>query len=117
MKRFFALALLLLATALLSACPEDTPTFDDIYPAAESLQRKTSEAADSAGEEVNKVFTFEYRVLDIPQAASRAHIERELNAAGQEMWECFDMKEYGDSFRFFCKRRPKTYLRYIPRLF
>jgi len=70
--------------------------------------------------EVKKLSQFEYRVFEMPVDSSNEDFESELNALGQERWECFDVKplvseeEGTGSFLFFCKRRPFTPLKFVP---
>lgn len=71
----------------------------------------------SAGEEVEKLFTFQYKIFELKRSGTPEQMESELNAAGQEGWECFDTNVEKDLIQFFCKRRPKTYLRYLPKMF
>jgi len=68
-------------------------------------------------EEVEKLFVFEYLVSDAPPQSSTAELQETLTKLGQERWECFHIERTAETLRIFCKRRPKTYLRYIPRVF
>ena len=74
-----------------------------------------SDLGNQASGEVEKLFIFEYKVFDLKKEESTQSIEEELNRLGKERWQCFHVEPLEKDFRFFCKRRPKTYLRYIPR--
>ncbi len=81
-----------------------------LAPEAEALQEK-------AGGELDKLFVFEYRVEEIQRNASKDEMEEILGRLGKERWDCFHIQPEGDALRLFCKRNPKTYLKYIPRIF
>ena len=114
---------------LLSACePENQPSIDSIAEELRSTLSKAKEAVkglepvgsdvqNSAKEEVAKLFVFEYRVLNFSKSTPTSEIELEMNKMGKEMWECFDVVPMKDSVQIFCKRRPKTPLRFIPKVF
>ena len=70
-----------------------------------------------ASSELEKLFTFEYKVVDLPSKASSVDLEKKLKKLGAERWECFSIRQISDKIQIACKRRPKTYLRYIPRVF
>ena len=70
-----------------------------------------------AAKELEKLFLFEYKVIELGQKESSERIEAELGALGKDRWDCFHVEPSGSTLRVFCKRAPKTYLRYIPRMF
>ncbi len=74
------------------------------------IQTRTSE-------EFEKLFIFEYKVKELPIAATSASIEAELTLLGSDRWECYAVQTFDDHLRLFLKRRPESYLRYIPRVF
>lgn len=76
----------------------------------------TSTGNELATKEVEKLFTFEYRVEELNNTLSPEEMQEKLQELGQDRWECFHAEPQAKSLRFFCKRRPKTYLRYIPKL-
>ena len=84
--------------------------FSDHTPSTNEVTQKTST-------ELNKLFAFEYRVIEIPADMPPIEVEKRLNGAGQERWECFNSCKSEGHVRFYCKRRPESYLRYIPRFF
>ena len=68
-------------------------------------------------EELGKIFSFEYKILDIKDDPLAAEIEATLNVLGRERWECFAVQPVGSGIRLFLRRRPASYLQYIPRVF
>jgi hypothetical protein len=81
-------------------------------PHGDALQAKTKE-------EVDKLFRWEYRVIDLPAELSAEEMEKRLAALGSEGWECFSILPAPSSTRTICKRRPKsaiTYLKFLPGL-
>lgn len=82
----------------------------------DGLAPQTQEMGEATSQELEKLFTFEYKVVEFAKDAPGVEIERELQGLGQDRWECFAAETNGRDLRVFCKRRPRTYLRYIPRL-
>ena len=81
-------------------------------PHGEVLQDKTKD-------EVEKLFRWEYRVVDIEASDSAADFEKQLMELGNEGWECFSIAPVVNATRVTCKRRPRsalTYLKLIPGL-
>ncbi|MDZ4785729.1 MAG: hypothetical protein SGJ02_06610 [bacterium] len=70
-----------------------------------------------AKNEVDKVFNVEYNVLEIDDLGDTAHINSALNKAGLDRWECFGFEHVGNKYRFFCKRKPQSVLRFLARNF
>ena len=82
----------------------------EISPSKEEIKSLTTD-------ELNKLSAFEYHVAEIKRDLSIEELEKELSALGLERWECFEIEQLEKSYRIFCRRRPQTYLRYIPRMF
>lgn len=83
-----------------------------IAPHSEELQARTKE-------EVDKLFRWEYKVVDLPSGTSATDLEKRLAELGTEGWECFSIIPSPENTRATLKRRPKsalTYLKYIPGL-
>lgn len=120
---------LLLLTLVLIGCEGETPhidrlqfeelgrKLDGLVQQAEQQVRRAPEVkeqvTDAAGEEVEKLFTFEYRVFDLPRDAAAPEVENRLATLGADRWECFHVEPLATELRVFCKRRPKTPLRYL----
>ena len=128
-KASLAFALALLTAVFLSACESGKPPAEleslnsqlkDFLKKAEQkiegLTPETRGVSEATSQEVEKLFTFEYKVVEFKTEASSQEIEARLQALGQDRWECFSSEGSSRSLRIFCRRRPKTYLRYIPRL-
>lgn len=80
------------------------------------LGRGSGSVQKLAGDEVEKLFIFEYELVSVPIDSSKAVLESTLQEMGKERWDCFHTERLKKELVFFCKRRPKTYLRYIPSL-
>lgn len=133
MKIRYPLALLL---ALLSACQQDEPssqakglsegfsrTLDEVQrmvdqytPPRERIVAETERATAAAGGELEKLFNWEYHVASLDTDAEPEVVQRELSKLGKERWECFAATTQFNSIQILCKRRPKTYLRYLEHL-
>ena len=112
-KTTFILLLLILSYSFLS-CKSSADKIggliDDIKPHKEELEKKTTE-------EISKLSTFEYKVAEFKSNITNEELQTKLEELGQERWDCFHVERQTFTLTFFCKRRPKTYLRYIPKLF
>lgn len=84
-------------------------TLDSITPDRDDLTEK-------AQEEIMKLHAFEYKVTDLPPEASLEELQEELSALGRERWDCFSVVQGASSARLLCKRRPSSYLRYVPHM-
>lgn len=79
-------------------------------PHGEVLQERTKE-------EVEKLFRWEYRVIELEATLPAPDFEKRLSELGNEGWECFDIATVSTATRVTCKRRPRsalTYLKFIP---
>ncbi|MEY4700051.1 MAG: hypothetical protein RL326_238 [Pseudomonadota bacterium] len=79
-------------------------------PHTDAVQAKTKE-------ELDKLFRWEYKVVEVPITTDTAALQAQLSALGEENWEVVDMSVYGQLNRITCKRRPSSaigYLKYIP---
>ncbi len=63
--------------------------------------------------ELEKLNTFEYVVKSFSDKLSDTELSTELATLGKEGWECFNVSQASENYRVWCKRRPKTYLRYL----
>jgi hypothetical protein len=85
---------------------------ETVRPHTEAVQAKTKE-------ELDKLFRWEYKVVDIPLATDAASLQAQLSALGEENWEVLNMTTTDHVNRIICKRRPTSaigYLKYIPGL-
>lgn len=83
---------------------------DELTPSKERISSETSE-------EFAKLNRFEYKVVEFDKSLPAAELESKLGELGNEAWECFHITTGEKILTVFCKRRPKTYLRYVPRMF
>jgi hypothetical protein len=91
-------------------------TLNDTRKTIESLGPRSDELQKSATEEVEKLFTFEYHVAEFPIEEKKDVLNDELAKLGKERWDCFHIEPRKEVIRLYCKRRPKSYLRYIPKV-
>lgn len=72
-----------------------------------------------AREEVDKLMQVEYLVEELPANISGANLQSKLSALGGERWDCFGihLSADGTHLKVLCKRKPKSYLRYLTRSF
>ena len=75
-------------------------------PQGEVLQNLTKE-------EMEKLFRWEYRVVETDLAIPAAAFEKRLGELGNEGWECFHIESSREAIRVTCKRRPRSALRYL----
>jgi len=87
-----------------------TDVQDAVRPHADAVQAKTRE-------ELDKLFRWEYRVIELPSGVDATTLQSQLSLLGEENWEVIDMSAAGQVTRIVCKRRPDSaigYLKYIP---
>lgn len=83
-----------------------------VGPHADAVQAKTKE-------EMDKLFRWEYKVVDLAANQDANEFQGQLSLLGDDGWECFSISPLLDKTRVTCKRRPKSaisYLKYIPGL-
>jgi len=84
----------------------------NVGPQAEALHSRTKE-------EFEKLFRWEYRVVDLSGALSAPEFESKLEELGREGWDCFSIAPHAENVRVSCKRHPQSamsYLKYVPGL-
>ena len=114
--------LYLLPLMLLPACKDSAPQVPEgvskAWEQARSAVDKISpEVQQRTSGEVEKLFVFEYHVEDIESGRSADELKERLTALGRDRWDCFHIEPQEQGLRVFCKRNPKTFLKYIPRIF
>ena len=82
----------------------------------ETVTSNPGQVTNAAQAEVEKIFVFEYKVFPLSPDRSAKTAESALNQLGRERWDCFQVSEMEEGLSAFCKRSPKSYLRYIPRI-
>lgn len=81
-----------------------------LAPHGDVIQERTKE-------EVEKLFRWEYRVVELEAPLSAPDFEKRLSELGNEGWECFYIATTDTATRVTCKRRPRSalaYLKFIP---
>jgi hypothetical protein len=111
------LILFLISVLLLTACEDSDKTINQLTKGITEIKEQiaTGKIEDTANEEIDKLHTFEYKVLEFSLITSSLEIEQKLAQLGQDRWECFSVEVIQTSIKVFCKRKPKTYLRYLMR--
>jgi hypothetical protein len=93
---------------------------EELTPLGQQVGKTVAEGAKTVGtsatDEVQKLFRWEYKVTDLPAEYGSAEIEVYLNGLGMDRWDCFRVEPVQGTFRVFCKRPPKSPLRYMPYL-
>jgi hypothetical protein len=117
MKRLLTCCALTFILAF-SGC-QQTPTKESLSDTFEGLRETLDPAAisgekiqDMATQEFEKLFTLEYRVVDMDSSLSGDQQEALLMQLGRDRWDCFHITPQEFGLRVFCKRQPKSYLRY-----
>ena len=114
--------MMLLALGLLAGCKDSVSTVgDDVQrgfdQARKAIDELTPELKDKTIGEVEKLFVFEYHVEEVDPALPSAQIQERLAALGADRWDCFHIEAREEVLQVFCKRNPKTYLKFVPRMF
>lgn len=133
--RTFAALVVSVVCATLVGCDSKSKTAE-IQNQLANLTKSVSElVGDSsttkdAMDEFRKLQQYEYKLQSFPADTMPIELEAALNRLGKERWECFHvdkrtatvLNEPTDPARpvraeivLFCKRRPETPLRFIPR--
>lgn len=73
----------------------------------------------SASTEIKKLYQYEYKILQYP-IKNLQLLEGHLSELGKERWDCFDTEKLISEGNeplliIFCKRKPETPLKYIPK--
>jgi len=116
--------------SLMLGCQDSDPR-SKVDQISDELDRVISDAKERIGQiapskekvkesttgEVEKLFTIEYKIVEVEKELPTADLERKLQELGLERWECFKIDKTETNLRLFLKRPAKTYLRYIPRFF
>lgn len=92
-------------------------TLKDAKRAVAGLAPDTSAVQQKTNEEIEKLFRFEYKVEELAKEAPAGEIEASLARLGSDRWDCFHVESTPASLRLFCKRMPRTYLRYLTHVF
>lgn len=114
---------IVLSAALLQGCeaPDSAKLVGDAKQVLDELKLTIDASRRGVQEttvaELEKLHSLEYKVLEIDGKLATVDLETAFADLGKERWDCFHIEERAESLRVFCKRNPKTYLKYIPRMF
>lgn len=97
-------------TEIAQALKEAKQALQELAPESDSIERL-------AKDEAEKLHTIEYQVFDIEDNGDINHLNAILSKIGKLRWECFHIEKEEKHYRCFCKRRPKSYIRYLARRF
>lgn len=75
-------------------------------PSKEDLSKMTPE-------QIDKVLSFEYKVIDLDVIPNAEKLETTLNTLGAERWECIAQPQGEVPLRIQCKRPAKILFRYL----
>lgn len=89
-------------------------TVDQYTP--DAVKSTARQVPEMAGEEYEKLFRVDYKVIELPRGKGAAQFEATLNELGKERWNCFHIEPQADKLIAFCSRRPPSYIRYIQSL-
>ena len=121
MKIFLILALLLMACDSKSKLEDIqqgiSKQVGELQKTIEGLKPVQKDLTQQASTEVEKLYIYEYKVAELAKTLSNTDLEKELTALGAERWDCFHVEAIDNNLKVFCKRKPKTYLNYVPRVF
>ena len=70
----------------------------------EGARTRAQELRELSAEELQEIWAIEYKTLEVTHTDLVA-LDEQLNALGQERWECYHVSEDGDDKVFYLKRR------------
>ena len=70
----------------------------------EGARTKVQELGELSAEELQEMWAIEYKTLEVTSVDFSA-LDEQLNALGQERWECYHVSEDGQTKVFYFKRR------------
>ena len=70
----------------------------------EGARTRAQELRELSAEELQEIWAIEYKTLEVTHTDFVA-LDEQLNALGQERWECYHVSEDGDDKVFYFKRR------------
>ena len=81
----------------------------------EGARKKAQELGELSAEELQAIWAIEYKTLEVTHA-DLAALDEQLNALGQERWECYHVSEDGQGKVFYFKRGKSTAIAYLTNL-
>lgn len=119
--RLITLLLLLFLTACDGSVSDSTQQVNEIYEQAKKsvldITPDGQQISESAQEEIDKLFRIEYHTMKMDKHSSLESIQATLTKLGEDRWECFDTRTVEEELQILCHRRPRSYLRYLLKMF
>ncbi len=81
----------------------------------EGARTKAQELGELSAEELQAIWAIEYKTLEVTHA-DLAALDEQLNALGQERWECYHVSEDGQGKVFYFKRRKSNAIAHLTNL-
>ena len=81
----------------------------------EGARTKAQELGELSAEELQAIWAIEYKTLEVTHA-DLAALDEQLNALGQERWECYHVSEDGQGQVFYFKRGQSNAIAYLTNL-
>ncbi len=120
---------ILLITSYLALCAcQQQPAYQELKEElSQSLQEINSKISKEyqkhedgigklANAELDKLQAIEYHVFELGSEESTEQHQQKLNEIGKERWDCFFIDKSNEFYRVYCRRTPKSYLRYLSRI-
>ena len=128
--KILALSPSLLIIPLVTSCNQQSTTkqIDELKESYNQLTDKIAKKVSEeyqAGEkqvskltdnEIKKLRTIEYKVIDIELDLNSSDIEKKLAELGVDRWDCFHIEKQTNQLKAFCKRVPLSHLRTLARI-
>ncbi len=83
---------------------------------SKGYQQKEEQLSNLANSEIEKLHAVEYHVFELGKDETTAQHQEKLNEIGKERWDCFFIDKTSEFHRVYCRRTPKSYLRYLSRI-
>ena len=117
MQTMLTLVSLCLVLAMSVGCRE-TP-LNDLQEGAQDIieeaRTKAMELGELSAEELQEIWAIEYKTLEVAHA-DLAELDDQLNALGQDRWECYHVSEDGQRTVFYFKRRQSNAIAHLTNL-
>ena len=81
----------------------------------EGARTKAQELGELSAEKLQEIWAIEYKTLEVTHA-DLAALDEQLNALGQERWECYHVSEDGQGKVFYFKRRKSNAIAHLTNL-
>ncbi len=98
------------------------PTIEEVWNQARSatdtaLNSVENLEAGRTKREFAKLTQYEYNIVELPLEVPTADLQRKLSVLGVDGWDCAPPLTRMEKLLIFCKKRPESFLRYIPQTF